>query len=198
VSRQRATVALAEVLSAPTDFDDLDSALLDAAEALLRTRGLRKWSLDDVARQSGNGRTTVYRRFGSRDALVHAVLARELRTTLDAIGRAAARQDDVEDKAVAGVTTALRCLDGSVVDSLLHSDPDTFLPFLTTDAGPLLTIATNAINAGLGGRSPELAEAAARIGLSFVLTRASVLPLDRPKQLDASVRRLVRSVLAAL
>lgn len=197
MSRTRASIDFAEVLAAPTDFDSLDSALLDAAEALLREGGLRKWSLDDVAERSGNGRTTVYRRFGSRDALVHSVLARELRATLAAIGRAAAKHDDLEDKAVAAVTTALRCLNGSVVDSLLHSDPDTFLPFLTTEAGPLLAIATTAINSALGNQSPELAEAAARIGLSFVLTRDSVLPLTNAKQLDASVRRLVRSVLAA-
>ncbi|MDP1795228.1 MAG: helix-turn-helix domain-containing protein [Acidimicrobiales bacterium] len=195
MSRQRATVDIASVLAAPAEFDALDESLLDAADALLRTRGLRKWSLDDVAKQAGNGRTTVYRRFGSRDALVHAVLARELRSTLDAIGRATVRHDALEDKAVAGVTTALRCLDGSVVDSLLRSDPDTFLPFLTTDAGPLVAIATSAINNALGGHSPELAEAAARIGLSFILTRDSVLPLDKPTQLDASVRRLVRALL---
>lgn len=197
MSRQRATLDLAGVLAAPTEFDGLDTALLDAAEALLRARGLRKWTLDDVAAESGNGRTTVYRRFGSRDALVHAVLARELRTTLAAIGRAAAKHDGLEDRAVAGVGTALRKLDGSVVDALLRSDPDTFLPFLTTDAGPLLSIATRAINAALGGASSELAEATARVGLSFVLTRDTVLPLAKPKQLDAAIRRLVRSVLGA-
>lgn len=194
MSRQRATVDFAGVLAAPTEFDELDTALLDAAETLLRERGLRKWSLDDVAARSGNGRTTVYRRFGGRDALVHAVLARELRTTLAAIGWAAAKQNDLEGKVVAGVTTALRQLDGSVVDSLLRSDPETFLPFLTTEAGPLLSIATSAINTALGGKSPELAEAAARIGLSFVLTRDSVISLRRP---EPSVRRLVRAVLAA-
>ncbi len=199
MSRQRATVDLAKVLAAiPTaEFDELDTQLLDATDRLLRKRGLRKWTLDDVADEARAGRTTVYRRFGSRDALVHAVLARELRATLDAIGRATNKLENLEDKAVAAVTTALACLGGSVVDSLLRSDPDTFLPFLTTDAGPLLAIATSAINNALDGHSPELGEAAARIGLSFVLTRDSVLPLNKPMQLDVAVRRLVRSVLAA-
>lgn len=195
MSRTRANVDFTEVINLSTEFDDLDHALLDAAEALLRSYGLRKWSLEDVAYTSGNGRTTVYRRFGSRDALVHAVLARELRSTLADIGRAAARKTTFEDQAVAAVTTALTRLNTSVVDALLRSDPETFLPFLTTEAGSLLGIATTAINNALGGGSPELAEAAARIGLSFVLTRDSVLPLTKPKQLDASVRRLLRGVL---
>lgn len=195
MSRTRATIDLAEVIAAPTEFDDLDTSLLDAAESLLRVRGLRKWTLDDVAQASGNGRTTVYRRFGSRDALVHAVLARELRSTLNDIGRAVAKHDDLPSKAAAAVTTAVRRLDQSVVDSLLRSDPETFLPFLTTDAAPLLVLATNAINAGLGGKAPAVAEALARIGLSFVLTRDSVLPLNKPKELEASVRSLVASVI---
>lgn len=195
MSRQRATVDLVAVIATPTQFDEVDQSIVDAAEALLRSKGLRKWSLDDVARRSGNGRTTVYRRFGSRDALVHAVLARELHATLDAIGRAAANHDDAEDKAVAAVTTALRNLDASVVDSLLRSDPETFLPFLTTGAGPLLALATRSINDALGGASLEAAEALARLGLSFVLTRDSVLPLATPAELEASVRRLVQSTL---
>ena len=49
---------------------------------MLRRRGLAGWSVDDVAEAAGVGRTSVYRWFGLRDDLVHAVLARELRATL--------------------------------------------------------------------------------------------------------------------
>jgi TetR/AcrR family transcriptional regulator, repressor for uid operon len=203
VSRRRAQVELHAVLSAIGDDsgDELDRRVLDAAESLLRSSGLRRWSVDDVADRARVGRTSVYRRFGGRDAMVHAVLARELRATLGAISRAAAEVDDLESKAVAAVSAALHALDGSVVDSLLRSDPATFLPFVTTDAGPLLAIARAAITAQVGAVAveppPELAEAAARFGLSFVLTRDTVLPIDDPDALDAAVRRMVRPFLIA-
>lgn len=185
------------------DDDDLVRRTLDAAEELLRDLGLRPWSVEDVAARAGVGRTSVYRRFGGRDDLVHGVLARELRRTLHAMRMAAASADGLEDKAVAVVVAALDALDGSVVDHLLRSDPATFLPFLTTGAGPLLAIARDAIAAQAaaldpsgGPPPPALAEAAARVGLSFVLTRDTVLPVHDADELDAAVRAMVRPFLA--
>ncbi len=207
VSRQRPqvtlTAAVFAALGAPSDADDaLTEHVLDATEGLLRSLGLRRWSIEDVADRAGVGRTSVYRRFGNRDELVHAVLARELRQTFASIARAASAATTLEDKAVAAVRAALEALNGSVVDGLLRTDAQTFVPFLTTDAGPLLRIARETIAAQVaaaGGQpADELAEAAARIGLSFVLTRDTVLPLDDPAALDAAVRRMVVPLLAAL
>ncbi|MDX1511156.1 MAG: helix-turn-helix domain-containing protein [Nitriliruptorales bacterium] len=203
--RRRASVELGAVLSAiasQPDFDDVDRGILDATERLLRSRGLRDWSVEDVADEADVGRTSVYRRFGDRDNLVHAVLARELRRTLRLIQREIEGHDTLEDRAVAAVRTALTALDGSVVSALLVSDPETFLPFLTTEAGPLLEVARVAITTELSNwtqrPSPELAEAAARFGLSFILTRSTILPLNEPDELDAAVRRMVRPFLASL
>ena len=184
------------------DLDDTDVRVLDAAEWWLRTTGLRRWSIDDVAARADVGRTSVYRRFGDRDNLVHAVLARELRTTLHDMRNAMDAEADLESTAVAGVTAALRALDDSVSDALLHSDPETFLPFLTTEAGPLLDIARTAITHQMAtyvdDPSPELAEAAARFGLSFVLTRSTILPLHDEHHLAGAVRTMIRPFIAAL
>lgn len=203
--KRRATVDPAAVLTATMqdpELDDTDARVLDAAEWWLRSAGLRRWSIDDVAERAEVGRTSVYRRFGDRDSLVHAVLARELRTTLQRVRDAMDAEDDLESKAVAGVSAALRSLDDSVTDALLRSDPATFLPFLTTDAGPLLAIArtaiTNQMAAYVDDPSPELAEAAARFGLSFVLTRSTVLPLDDDARLATAVRTMIRPFVAEL
>lgn len=189
-------------LGTVAETDELDDQLLDAAEELLRTSGLRRWSLDDVTTHANVGRSSIYRRFGSRDNLVHAVLARELQQTFAAMWAAAEARDALEDKAVATVIAALEALDDSVVEALLSSDPDTFLPFLTTDAGPLLAMARESIIALVAPvapePSPELAEAVARFALSFILTRDTILPLDDPTALDQSVRRMLRPFLTAL
>jgi AcrR family transcriptional regulator len=203
--KRRARIDPAAVLTAvfqARDLDETDVRVLDAAEWWLRTTGLRRWSIDDVAARADVGRTSVYRRFGDRDNLVHAVLARELRATLHAMRTAMDGAEDLESKAVAGVTAALRALDDSVSDALLRSDPETFLPFLTTEAGPLLDIARAAITQQMAtyvdDPSPELAEAAARFGLSFVLTRSTILPLDDEEALAGAVRTMIRPFLDAL
>ena len=203
--KRRAKVDPTAILTATLDdpeLDDTDVRVLDAAESWLRSAGLRRWSIDDVAARADVGRTSVYRRFGDRDTLVHAVLARELRTTLQRMRDAMEAEDDLESKAVAAVSTALRSLDDSVSDALLRSDPDTFLPFLTTEAGPLLAIARTAITQQMAtyvdDPSPELAEAAARFGLSFVLTRSTILPLHDEDELADAVRTMIRPFLTAL
>lgn len=203
--KRRATIDPAAVLAATfqePELDDTDVRVLDAAEWWLRTTGLRRWSIDDVAARADVGRTSVYRRFGDRDNLVHAVLARELRATLQDMRDAMEAAEDMESKAVAAVTAALRALDDSVSDALLRSDPDTFLPFLTTDAGPLLAIARTAITHQMAtyvdDPSPELAEAAARFGLSFVLTRSTILPLHDERLLADAVRTMIRPFITAL
>lgn len=192
---------LSATLAQP-DLDDLDITVLDAAEWWLRSAGLRRWSIDDVAARADVGRTSVYRRFGDRDNLVHAVLARELRSTLERVRQAMDAADDLESMAVAAVSTALRSLDDSVTDSLLRTDPETFLPFLTIDAGPLIDIARMAILNQMAryvdDPSPELAEAAARFGLSFVLTRSTILPLDDDERLADAVRTMISPFVSAL
>lgn len=206
MSRRRAAVDLGAVvaaLTAPAAVDEQAGRILDAAESLLRSAGLRAWAVEDVAAAAGVARSTVYRFFGGRDELVQAVLARELRSVLDAVAAAVDTETGLEDKAVAAIAVCLRSLDGSVVDALLRLDPATFLPYLTTGAGPLVALAREAIvaivEADTGRRPPPaVAEVCARMGLSYVLTRDTVLPVDDPAALRREVRLAIGPLLAGL
>ena len=209
MARTRASVGVGRIVAGIGALDDSDetaAAVLDAAAELLGAHGLRRWSVDDVADRAGVGRTSVYRRFANRDDLVHAVLARELRTTFAAIDAAAQRCDSLEDKVVEGAIVALDALRGSLVERLLRIDPATFLPFLSTDAGPLIAIARGILTVGARqsgldvdpAQLEEVAEIAARLGLSFVLTRDTVFPIDDADAMRASVRRLLRPLVAPL
>jgi AcrR family transcriptional regulator len=206
VARRKLTLELEPIVAAvaagPPSHDD--ELVLDATEALLRAYGLARWSVDDVAARAGIGRTSVYRRFPSRDDLVAGVLARELRRTIAAIGVAVAGRATVEDRLVEAALVGLDALRHSVVDHLLQTDPATILPFLTTGAGPLVDLAREAfvpaiVAAAVAPSGPPaelLAETLARLGLSFVLTRSTTFPTDDPDGLRAAVRGILAPMVA--
>jgi AcrR family transcriptional regulator len=192
--------AAVSVVGSPED------RILDAAAQLMRTYGLKRWSMEDVAEHAAIGRTSVYRAFSTRDELVHAVLARELRSSIGQIVGAAARCGAVEDGIIEGAIAGLGVLRSSLVEQLLRTDPSTVLPFLTTKAGPLIAITrqflltqARAVGAAISDEHAlELAEIAARLCLSFVLTRETVFPVEEEDALRASLRRVLRPVLSPL
>ncbi|MDA0251995.1 MAG: helix-turn-helix domain-containing protein [Mycobacterium sp.] len=57
--------------------DAAAEAILDAALVEFDRHGIRRVSLEDVARRAGVSRTTIYRRFANREELVAAVMDRE-------------------------------------------------------------------------------------------------------------------------
>ncbi|HYI08090.1 MAG TPA: helix-turn-helix domain-containing protein [Thermoanaerobaculia bacterium] len=52
-----------------------DEQILTAARALLRERGYREFTVDTVAERTGIAKTTIYRRWPSKGALVAALIA---------------------------------------------------------------------------------------------------------------------------
>jgi AcrR family transcriptional regulator len=209
VPRRRASLGFAPLVASVTvgaQSDELTDRVLDAAADLLGRFGLRRWSMDDVADRASVGRTSLYRKFAGRDELVHAVLAREVRDVFAKVTAAAAGFDRLEDKVVEGALVALDAVDGSLVAGLIQTDPATFLPFLTTEAGPLLALAREllvsyAMELGADvdrGAAAELAELAARLGVSFIVTRDTVFPTGDRTAARRALHRVLGPILAPL
>lgn len=70
--------------------EEQESAILEAAKEEFEHHGLRKSSIDDVAKTAGVSRSTLYRRFPNKDALLWAVGERVARATLIDIEEATA------------------------------------------------------------------------------------------------------------
>ncbi len=83
-------------------------AILGAAKKMFARYGLRKTSLDDLARMARVAKGTIYNYFGSKDRVYLEVLAREADETLDKIFSAVARQPSPERKLAAFVTSRFR------------------------------------------------------------------------------------------
>src|SRR5258706_10904029 len=95
--RQSVQYCLIEMNASPTQQD----RVLDGTLACIARVGLGKTTLDDVAREAGCARATVYRCFPGKRALFTAVLERELRALGTRAIDAAAATDSLADAVVA-------------------------------------------------------------------------------------------------
>lgn len=185
------------------DRDGTAQRILEGALALLEDFGLRRMTMEDVARRVRMSRVTIYRRFANKDALVRAVLLRELRRFFVAIEDSVVGLETTEERLIEGFAFALQFLhDHTLLNRFLRTEPEVLLPYLTIDAGPVLDAAREFLADRLGeeieaGRLGPLdvqvtGELLARLVLSFFLTPHSVVPLATPE--DA--RRFARLYLA--
>jgi AcrR family transcriptional regulator len=173
--------------------------LCDATLACVARWGVAKTTLEDVAREAGVSRATIYRTVqGGKNQLLRATLLRETERFLDGVRRAVEERDDsLEDVVVAGVTTAARQLAGSeALAYLLAHEPDVVLPHVAFHRlGALFDLVAAFADPYLAPFLPEpgqrgrAAEWLARVVLTYVFTPADGVDLTD----TASTRRLVRT-----
>jgi AcrR family transcriptional regulator len=187
--------------------DETAARIMGAALEQAEDFGLRRFTIDDVARRVGLSRVTIYRYFPKKDQLINALIMRELRRFLTRVDKVLEKQGTPEGKLVMGV---LFCLDllrnHRLLNRLLRTEPELILPHLTTKAGDLLAAAREWIAGHIrveiaAGRLAlpaqdvdGAAELIARTVLSLVITPDTVLPLDSPRD----QRRLVELYLTPI
>jgi len=105
--------------------------LLDAALACIARVGLAKTTLDDVAREAGCARATLYRSFSNKTRLLTALVAREAQRLGDAVVIASATAETLTDATTAVIVTAARRLrDHAALAAIGAYEPDVLLPHL--------------------------------------------------------------------
>ncbi|KJK58059.1 TetR family transcriptional regulator [Saccharothrix sp. ST-888] len=174
-------------------LDPVAGRILDAALQQFTRCGLRRSTVDDVARRAKVSRVTVYRRFGSKESLVASCLLRESRRFLAVLDAAVAELPSIEERVAEGFAVTLRHIRSHpLMGGLLRLEPDVVLPFLTVDGGPVLVAVRDHVaerlrregvggagNGGPGGaEAATVAELMVRVVVSFLLTPASCIELD--------------------
>ncbi|MFA1540797.1 TetR/AcrR family transcriptional regulator [Actinomadura monticuli] len=193
----RSADGLAAWLATPeTGADDLDTRILDAALAEFETYGLRRVSVEDVAKRAGVARTTIYRRFTNKEQLLQAVILRECRRFLTAIAEATADLGSAEEAVVEGFVVGLRSArTHPLMTRVLESEPEAFLPQLSMNGGAVMLAARDILADRLRRARPAdaedhdtVAEVLLRLAVSLLLVPGGGLALDDEDAIRAFAR----------
>lgn len=180
-----------------------ESAILKAAAEEVALVGVGRLSMDVVARQAGVSRSTLYRRFPTRDALI-AELGRQTFDFAMARLQTVAIDSGPQQAAVAAFTEGVRLLTGEpVMRRFLQLDREfTATTEMVEEARLFLVSAATAMAkalraAGAGMPDDELlavAEIHIRLAASLVQVSSDVLDVGD----DEAVARYARTYLAPL
>ncbi|ALG13507.1 TetR/AcrR family transcriptional regulator [Kibdelosporangium phytohabitans] len=190
---------LAEVRASAEPEDESTRRILDAALEAYQEFGLRRTTMDDVARAAGIGRATLYRRFPQKGDLVTAVGLREVRRFIAAVDVEISKAPNAEERMVEGFVAVVRGLrENQLLNRLLSSEPEAVLPGLTLHGGPVIALARGYLKekieedqrAGLIADfdAEPLAETLARLIHSIVLTPDGRIPTRDERQMRAFAR----------
>lgn len=189
----------------PAEPDPATEAIADAALRQFELFGVSRSTMDEISRRAKIARVTLYRRFPGKNALIDAVMLRELRRFLADLDAALAPFDDVDDRLVEGFIFVLDAVRGHrLLQRVLESEPETILPHLTTQGSPFVSAARDYLAARLlrdleDVRTPDevviVADIVVRLMLSYLLTPQTLVDLDDPDEARAFALRYLRPVL---
>lgn len=103
--------------------DETGSRIIEAAHRLICDQGVQRTTMEEVAREAGITRITVYRRFATKDDLVVAVVRAELRRYFAQFRADVAGGADTEERVVLGFVSSVRTMRGNaLVEGLSRGD----------------------------------------------------------------------------
>ncbi|HTX63345.1 MAG TPA: TetR/AcrR family transcriptional regulator [Acidimicrobiales bacterium] len=196
--RSRAVAAPLRPVVRRLGMDDASSSRVRVVDAALRCVarcGLHKTTVDDVAREAGISRATLYRLFpGGKEAVVRAVVETETARLFSDLGAAMGEARDLETLLSSVIVAAARRLAShAALAYLFEHEPGTVLPHLAFGGMDRVLAAAGSFAAPFLGRwlDPEDAARAAEWATRIVVSYLAC-PRDGMDLTDApAVRHLV-------
>lgn len=199
---------LADAFRVPAEADDATrDRILDAAYAQMLAFGLRRTTMEDIARRAGMGKPTLYRRFADKDTVVRAVIVRECRRSLGTVLRALAPIASPEAQVVSGFVLATgTAARHPLIKRLLETEPEVILPHLSLEAGMVIELAQTRVTPFMKAFQAEghfpgvdvamVIELLVRLFMSIVLTPSVHVRADDDATLERVARELVLPMLS--
>ncbi|HEV7525895.1 MAG TPA: TetR/AcrR family transcriptional regulator [Acidimicrobiia bacterium] len=167
--------------------------ILDAALTCISRVGLAKTTLDDVAREAGCARATVYRCFSNKQQMLSALVAREAVALSDSVVVESALSEALGDAIATVVCESVRFLGSHpALTFVCTHEPEVLLPYLAFEREDAVLRTAAALVAPAFTRFLEAADAVrlgewvARITLSYLFSPS--------EQFDLADKRHVRAL----
>ncbi len=177
-----------------------EERLLNAAKSCCERWGVNKVTVDDIARESGVSRATLYRLFpGGKDILFEALRVREIDEFFTVLRAEVAGARDLEDLLVMTVVAATRELRADEHLSLmLAAEPGETLAQLTVDGLPrIIRMATESLTPLVSPflstkKAALLIDLLSRITISYFLAPSEHVDLGDPDSARAFLSPAIR------
>ncbi|WP_371328045.1 TetR/AcrR family transcriptional regulator [Mycobacterium sp. 1423905.2] len=116
---------------------ELDRLILDTARTVFETYGVRRANIEDVAARAGVSRSTIYRRFPSKDELFERVVRREAELFFTTLDQATSGRDP-QQAVVEAFALGVRLIEDSPLYSrIAESEPELFGMFSRSHVFPI-------------------------------------------------------------
>jgi AcrR family transcriptional regulator len=174
---------------------DLDRTILDTARGVFETYGVRRANIDDVATRAGVSRSTIYRRFPTKEKLFGQGVRREAELFFSTLDQATAGCDPREAVVEAFALGVRLVQDSPLYSRIAESEPELFGMFSRSHVFPIRQFADGIAHtlrrcgAEMSGTDLDnVADILLRVALGII-----VFPTDR---LDTSDPAAVREYAA--
>ncbi len=183
------------IQSETESITELDRLILDTARAVFETYGVRRANIEDVAARVGVSRSTIYRRFPTKDDLFENVVRREAEIFFSTLDRATTGRTPREAVIEAFALGVRLVHDSPLYSRIVESEPELFGLFSRSHVFPIGQFADGIAHTlrRCGADMPEgdlanVADILLRVALGII-----VFPTDR---LDTSNAAAVREYAA--
>ena len=178
--------------------------IVTATLVSLARYGVGKTTLEDVAKEAGCARATVYRYFGGKQQLLDAVIVHECERALAAIDASVQPGATLEDALVAMATTAAHeILEHDALQFVLAHEPELVLPWITFDGCDRFLAATAEVLAPTFARllaasdANRAAQWCTRIFLAYLGADNSPITMTDAREVRALIHDFVAPALRA-
>lgn len=177
--------------------------ILEAAGACFARYGFQKTAMEDIAREAGLSRRSVYRHFPDKSALFREVVAARTRIHLDEIIRRTAEVEGLSDQIEEVARLMIRLVrDDPISAAMQLIDPDSLARAVTTESRELLGMAMAAITPLIEAARahgevradldvPRAAEWITRMVFSLSATPSVTFDIADPEETAAFIREFL-------